>query len=275
MTSSLSLRAAAVVLLSLPAYNHLSAQAGQSQPPPKPTPIGEGFGQGAYRPQPGISDAIAVRRVEPRYTADARRTNIEGEVELEAVIDASGTVAAARVVKSLDATFGLDEEAIRAARQWLFRPAMYNGKPVPMVVRLVLEFRQYGRPRPLVTPAAPSAPPGQQPVSPYWIPDAEFLKGVAIVGQPNVTMPVPDRTVTPKYTADAMRAKISGTVTVDMVVGPDGNVVRSRMVRSLDPVLGLDRTAVEAASLWRFKPGLVNGQPAHVLVTVTMEFRLH
>jgi TonB family protein len=110
---------------------------------------------------------------------------------------------------------------------------------------------------------------------PYWIPDAEFLKGVARMGEPNLTMPVVEQSAEPKYTPEALRAKIAGTVAVDLVVGPDGRVVRSRISRSLDPTFGLDRMAIEAASQWRFKPGLLNGQPASVLVTATMEFRLH
>ena len=82
-----------------------------------------------------------TRHVEPKYTSEAMRAKITGEVELEVVIEANGTVGDMRVVKSLDRTFGLDEEAKKAAKQWLFRPATFQGKPVPIVVRLVLEFR--------------------------------------------------------------------------------------------------------------------------------------
>jgi TonB family protein len=234
---------------------------------PPPQPIKEGFGEGAYRTQAGITLPIVLRRVEPRYTTDAMQAKIQGEVELELIVLSDGTIGAVQVVRSLDKTYGLDEEAVKAARQWLFRPGSFNGKPVPVVVRLVLEFKTN-------SPYAPSQPP-PAPQTPYWIPDAEFLRGTAWLGQPNVTMPVLVQPVAPKYTADAMRAKLMGTVTVDMVIGPDGNVLRSRISRSLDPNLGLDRTAIEAASQWRFSPGLVNGQPANVLVTVTMEFRLH
>jgi TonB family protein len=254
------------------AVHRASAQSSASTQSPPPQRIESGFGQGAYRPEPGITAPVALVQPPPRYTADARRTNIEGEVELEAIVLTDGTVGPVRVVKSLDSTFGLDDEAVRTARQWRFRPALYNDKPVPMVVRLLLEFR-LSRSQTPIRPAAPL--PRPSPAPPYWIDDAEFLKGVALVGQRGVTMPVPERTVEPKYTSEAMRAKVTGTVTVDMVVGPDGSVVRSRIARSLDTTYGLDRTALDAASQWRFKPGLVNGQPAHVLVTVTMEFRLH
>lgn len=239
------------------------ASGAQDQTPQR---ITEGFGQGAYRQQAGISGPVLLNQVQPAYTAPAERARIQGEVDVEAIVLVDGTVGATRVVRSLDKTFGLDDEALKAVQKYRFQPAMYGNKPVPSVIRTTVEFRlQAGAP-----PSGTSRPP-----SSYWIADAEFLKDVARLGQPNVTMPVLERGVEPKYTAEAMRAKIMGTITVDMVVGPDGTVVRSRIARSLDTALGLDGKALEAASQWRFKPGLVNGQPAHVLVTATMEFRLH
>ena len=45
--------------------------------------------------------------VTPTYPADARLARIEGAVELEAVIDTTGVVTDVRVVRSLDARFGL------------------------------------------------------------------------------------------------------------------------------------------------------------------------
>jgi TonB family protein len=62
-------------------------------------------------------------------------------VELEAVVGPNGQITDVRVHKSLDRGFGLDEEAMRVARQWLFRPARYQGKAVPMVVIIQMEFR--------------------------------------------------------------------------------------------------------------------------------------
>jgi len=45
-----------------------------------------------------------------------------------------------RVVRSLDAIHGLDLEATRAAKQWVFRPGTRAGQPVDVLVRLLLEF---------------------------------------------------------------------------------------------------------------------------------------
>jgi TonB family protein len=102
---------------------------------------GGGFGGGAYRPGAGIENPTVVRQVQPKYTSDAMRAKIQGMVEVEAVVLENGTVGEVRILKSLDRNFGLDSEALTAARQWLFRPATRQGKAVPIIVIIQLEFR--------------------------------------------------------------------------------------------------------------------------------------
>jgi TonB family protein len=80
--------------------------------------------------------------------------------------------------------------------------------------------------------------------------------------------------VRPRYTASAMAAKIQGTVWVAAVVLPDGTVGDARVVRSLDPVHGLDEIAVAAARQWRFVPGERDGLPVPVAVTIEISFKL-
>jgi protein TonB len=102
---------------------------------------GGGFGGGAFRPGTGADDPVLLKKVEPKYTPEAMRAKIQGVVELEAVIGTNGQVTDIRIYKSLDRGFGLDEEAMKVARQWLFRPARFQGKPVEMVVIIQMEFR--------------------------------------------------------------------------------------------------------------------------------------
>ena len=45
-----------------------------------------------------------------------------------------------KVIKSLDKVFGLDHEAVKAARQWRFLPGRRLGQPVPVFVTLELMF---------------------------------------------------------------------------------------------------------------------------------------
>jgi protein TonB len=100
-----------------------------------------GFGGGEYYRGGGIT---AVRTVQPTYTSDAMRAKIQGAVELEAEILEDGTVGQVRVVKSLDRVHGLDEQAIKAAKLWLFRaPTNAQGRPMKAIVTLILDFRLY------------------------------------------------------------------------------------------------------------------------------------
>jgi protein TonB len=97
------------------------------------------FGEGAARGA-GVTAPTLLLQVKPRYTDDAMRMRIQGSVWVECVVMPDGTVGDARVMRSLDARFGLDEEAIAAAKQWRFRPGTLNGKPVPVVVSIELMF---------------------------------------------------------------------------------------------------------------------------------------
>ncbi|HXT70082.1 MAG TPA: energy transducer TonB [Vicinamibacterales bacterium] len=103
---------------------------------------GGGFGGGAYAPGNGVSWPEMRREEKPKYTSDAMRAKIQGQVELEIIVLENGTVGDVRVTKSLDRTYGLDQAAMEAAKKWLFKPGVdRDGKPVATRVGLVLEFR--------------------------------------------------------------------------------------------------------------------------------------
>jgi TonB family protein len=68
------------------------------------------------------------------------RAKIVGTVEVDAVVLPDGTVGQVRVVKSLDKPTGLDDQALGAAREWMFTPGTLDGKPVSMRVGIVLTF---------------------------------------------------------------------------------------------------------------------------------------
>jgi TonB family protein len=95
---------------------------------------------GAVRPGNGVTIPRLIKNVRPQYTAEAMRAKIQGSVLVECVVNTDGTVSDARVIRSLDATFGLDQEAIKAAKQWLFAPGTRNGEPVPVMVSIELTF---------------------------------------------------------------------------------------------------------------------------------------
>jgi TonB family protein len=102
--------------------------------------FGGGTGGGAYKPGSGVSTPQLVREVKPDYTVEAMRAKMQGVVLLECVILQDGTVGDTRVVKSLDRVFGLDDQAIKAAKQWKFVPGRRFGEPVPVLVTIELTF---------------------------------------------------------------------------------------------------------------------------------------
>lgn len=108
------------------------------------TGLGEGYGGGtgggAYRPGNEVSWPKLLYERKPSYTADAMRAKVQGVVEVEALILPDGTVAEARVTRSLDPTFGLDREALAAVRQWKFAPAVRRGQPVAVLVPIEVSF---------------------------------------------------------------------------------------------------------------------------------------
>lgn len=102
--------------------------------------FGGGSGGGAYRPGNDVSIPQLIREVKPDYTADAMRAKMQGVVLLECVVLPDGTIGDVEVVKSLDKAFGLDEQAIKAAKQWRFLPGRRFGEPVPVLVTIELTF---------------------------------------------------------------------------------------------------------------------------------------
>ena len=88
---------------------------------------------------PNMTPPKPISRVEPIYPAEAQEARIAGVVILETVIDETGTVTDARVLKPLP--FGLDKAAADAVRQWRFEPATLDGKPVPVVFNLTINFK--------------------------------------------------------------------------------------------------------------------------------------
>jgi TonB family protein len=102
--------------------------------------IGGGTGGGVYRPGNGVVLPKLLREVKPQYTSDAMRAKVQGTVLLECIVRPDGSVGDVQVLRSLDSTFGLDQEAIKAAKQWRFAPGTRLGEPVSVVVTIELTF---------------------------------------------------------------------------------------------------------------------------------------
>jgi TonB family protein len=101
---------------------------------------GGGTGGGVYRIGSGVDSPRLLRSVRPNYTSEAMRAKVQGVVRLEGVVLPDGTVGDVRVVRSLDNVFGLDDEAVKAAKQFRFAPGTRFGQPVAVLVTFEIEF---------------------------------------------------------------------------------------------------------------------------------------
>ena len=86
----------------------------------------------------GVKAPVLTREVKPAYTEGAMRRQVQGSVEVEAVVQQDGTVGDVTVKTSLDPE--LDEEAVKATKQWRFRPGTKDSQPVDVLVNIELTF---------------------------------------------------------------------------------------------------------------------------------------
>jgi periplasmic protein TonB len=100
---------------------------------------GGGFGGGAFRIGGGVSAPSVLSKVEPEYSEEARKAKWQGTVVLSVTVDELGRPKNIRVLRSLG--LGLDQKAIEAVSQWRFKPGLKDGKPVPVMASIEVNFR--------------------------------------------------------------------------------------------------------------------------------------
>ncbi|HEX9638353.1 MAG TPA: energy transducer TonB [Acidobacteriota bacterium] len=111
--------------------------------PPGGGSTGSGFGgPGVYQIGADVSQPVLIKKIDPHYPPQAKANRIQAIVILEAVVQANGRVGDIRVVRT-GGGYGFDEEAIAALKQWEFRPAVHQGRPVPVYMTLTVEFTLY------------------------------------------------------------------------------------------------------------------------------------
>jgi TonB family protein len=86
----------------------------------------------------GVSRPINIKSPRPRYSAEAMKAKLDGLIRVEAIVRPDGSVSDVKLVKGVDSKYWMNEEAVDAARQWVFKPGMKDGKPV--AVRVIIDF---------------------------------------------------------------------------------------------------------------------------------------
>lgn len=115
---------------------------GSSLPAPPPLPAEPAEPAGPVHLGPAIDPPVRLEAPVPQYTVLARKMRLEGTVVLQAVIGRDGRVDQIEVLKPLG--LGLSESAVETVRRWRYEPATRDGRPIPVYLRISVEFQVDG-----------------------------------------------------------------------------------------------------------------------------------
>ncbi len=102
---------------------------------------GGGYGGGTYHVGGGVSAPSVIYSVDPEFSDEARRAKYQGICVVTLIVDSQGNPQRVRVTRPLG--MGLDQKALDAVRQYRFKPAYFQGKPVPVEISIEVNFRIY------------------------------------------------------------------------------------------------------------------------------------
>lgn len=94
---------------------------------------------GSLRAGGAQSGLVVLHKVEPDYSDEARKAQLQGLVILQIEVDERGVPRNPKIVRSLG--LGLDDRAIEAVQRWRFRPSYRDGKPVAATAFVEVNFR--------------------------------------------------------------------------------------------------------------------------------------
>jgi protein TonB len=100
---------------------------------------GGNIGGGMQHIGGGVSSPVVLHQVEPEFSEEARKAKFSGNVLVYLFVDPDGKPSHVRVVKPVG--MGLDEKAVEAVRQYRFKPAMKDGKPVQVDLYVEVNFQ--------------------------------------------------------------------------------------------------------------------------------------
>jgi protein TonB len=100
---------------------------------------GGNTGGGPKRIGGGVSAPQLIYSVEPEFSEEARKAKVAGNVLVNLWVDTNGLPSHVHVIRGVG--MGLDEKAVEAVKQYKFKPAMENGKPVLVELNVEVNFQ--------------------------------------------------------------------------------------------------------------------------------------
>jgi len=101
----------------------------------------------------GVSSPEVLHTVDPLFSEQARAAKVGGVVLVTFIVDTNGRPQNVHVLRSVG--MGLDESAVDAVKQYIFKPAMEDDKPVPVQLNAEVNFQIFGPPPPVVVHSVP------------------------------------------------------------------------------------------------------------------------
>ncbi len=102
---------------------------------------GGNMGGGLRRIGGGVSAPVVLFAPVPEFSEEARKAKVSGNVLVYLQVDELGRPTHIRVLRGIG--LGLDQKAIEAVRQYRFKPALEDGKPVPVELQVEVNFNIY------------------------------------------------------------------------------------------------------------------------------------
>lgn len=192
----------------------------------------------------GGLDALAGIQNKIKYPEFASRKGIEGLVVLSLKVSEKGEVEDISVAKSTGSA-SLDAQAVVAAQELRFKPALKDGKAVTASVQLPVQFKLDS---------------GKKQEDPLET-DGPAIEGGMSALLKNLV-----------YPEEAFKKGIEGTVLVGVYISETGDPMNTEIEKSVHPLL--DRAAQDAVFKVKFIPGRKDGKPVSQKVTIPFKFKI-
>jgi TonB family protein len=196
----------------------------------------------------GVIAGTKIFGVNPIYPPDAKANRIQGAVILEVIIGKDGTI---QNINSVTGPDMLQESALEAVRQWIYKPYLLNGQPTEVQSTITVNYT-----------LGPSDSDDQND-------EASAITPKKIGG--SVSAPKVIYQAIPGYSEQAKKDKTSGNVLVHLWVDEQGLPSHVHVLRGVGK--GLDEKAIEAVKQYKFTPAMEDGKPVLVELNIEVNFQ--
>lgn len=194
----------------------------------------------------------AIKQVDPVYPANLEYTRLQGNVEMKFMVEVDGRVTEAYVSKSLNPAF--DAPALDAMRKSTFKPGTHNGVPRRMSLMTSVTFtpgKSYGR-----TAGYEVGKKADQSKLP---PEFRYDTPASITAS-----------IQPVFPRALMKTVKQGDAQAEFVIGANGRVIHSRVVKADHPEMG--EALLAALDYFEFVPAVKDGRPTQMLMRYEQKF---